>query len=197
MKVNKHKKKDSASAMGGHLGGKLRSARSARKLTLQQLSQMAGVSKAMLSQIEQEKVNPTIAVMLRIANALQVNIGELVSPPTPENILRVIPADDKRYTFRTDSSCTVRTLSPLSLEKNIEFYRLTLEPGGKLSSEPHFPGTEEFVHVAKGRLTVISGEQSVRIGKGDSVHLRADLRHVLQNVGKSQVEAYMIVQYKI
>lgn len=196
MKINKHARKDSASVMGGHLGGRLRSARAARKLTLQQLSQMAGVSKAMLSQIEQDKVNPTVAVMLKISSALKMNIGELVSPPTAENIFNVIHQDDKRYTFRSDSSCTIRTVSPLSLEKNIEFYQLTLERGGQLSSDPHYPGTEEFVYVAKGRLVVVSGDQSAKVSKGDSIHYRADLPHTLQNIGRSQVEAYMIVQYK-
>ena len=70
------------------------------------------------------------------------------------------------------------------LEKAIEFYRLTLEPTGELLSAPHFPGTEEILYLAKGRLLVTSGEQQVKINKGDSVHYRADLPHSLRNTGR-------------
>ena len=175
---------------------RLRALRGDRSLTLEQLSRMAGVSKAMLSQIEQNKVNPTVAVIIKIANALQVSVGELIDAPTKRNIFRVIRSNDATYTYRSDPACTIRTLSPLTLEKALEFYRLTLEAGGKLPSESHFPGTEEFLYVAKGKLSVSSGEQVVRISKGDSLHYRADVTHMIQNVGRGQAELYMIVHYK-
>ena len=174
----------------------MRTLRTNRGLTLDQLSRMAGVSKAMLSQIEQQKVNPTVAVMLKIADALHVGIGDLIAAPAGRNISRVISAGDRHYVFRTDASCTIRTLSPLSLEKAIEFYRMTLERGGTLHSEPHFPGTEEFLHLAKGRLAVTSGEQTTRIAKGDSIHYRADVPHALQNVSSGQAVVYLIVRYR-
>ncbi len=165
-------------------------------MTLEQLSRMAGVSKAMLSQIEQGKVNPTVAVMLKIAGALQLNIGELIDTPVRENIFRIIPASDERYTFRSDPLCTIRTLSPLSLEKSIEFYHLKLEAGGEIASESHFPGTEEFLHITRGRMTVSSGDQTAKISKGDSIHYRVDIPHTLINTGKGPAEAYMIVRYR-
>ena len=181
-KENKNPKKPPAPARPAHIGQRLRKLRSARRLTLEQLSRMAGVSPAMLSQIEQQKVNPTVAVMLKIADALQLAVAELIA--------------DKHYTFRSDPLCTIRTLSPLSLEKSIEFYRLTLAPRGELASEPHFPGTEEFLHVARGRLAVASGGQTMELGKGDSIHYRGDVPHALRNVGKGQTEVYLIVRYR-
>ncbi len=177
-------------------GGRLRALRTARRLTLEQLSGMAGVSKAMLSQIEQDKVNPTVAVMLKIAAALETGISDLVGAQTRSNIVRIIPASDDRYTFRADPHCSIRTLSPMNMEKNIEFYRVTLEQGAKLDSESHFPGTEEILFVNKGRVTVASGDQEAEIRKGDSIHYRADVPHVIANTGKGRVEAYMIVHYR-
>ena len=178
------------------LGTQLRSQRAARNLTLEELSQLAGVSKAMLSQIEQNKVNPTVAIMLKIADALNVGIGELIDISAQRNFLRIIPADDKHYTFRADNLCTIRTLSPLSLEKSIEFYQITLEAGGELRSEPHFTGTEEFLYIAKGRLSVTSNQETIKTNKGDSIHYRADVPHRLQNIGKGRAEAYLIVRYR-
>lgn len=178
-----------------HLGTRLKSLRQQRKLTLDQLSRIADVSKAMLSRTEQGKVNPTVVVMLRIAQALQISISDLLEMPEKQAILRKIPSDEKSYTFRSDPLCNIRTLSPLDLEKSIEFYRITLEPTGKLDSEPHFPGTEEILYLAKGRLEITSGDQTIKVNKGDSVHYRTDAHHSIRNVGKSQADAYMIVRY--
>ena len=178
------------------LGGRLRALRTARRLTLEQLSAMAGVSKAMLSQIEQDKVNPTVAVMLKIATALELSISDLVDAPNRSNIIRIIPSSDERYTFPTGPDCTIRTLSPLNMEKNIEFYRLTLEHGASLESEPHYPGTEEFLFVSKGRLRVQTGAQHAEVGRGDSIHYRADVPHCIANIGRGRVEAYMIAHYR-
>ena len=58
-----------------------------------------------------------------------------------------------------------------------------------------FPGTEEILRLAKGKLEVTSDKQTDKIGKGDSIYYRADLPHCLRNIGKSKTEAYMIVRY--
>jgi transcriptional regulator with XRE-family HTH domain len=177
------------------LGKQLRTTRRTRGLTLEQLSKLAGVSKAMLSQIEQSKINPTVAIILKICDALNVSISELIDDAPHQNILQVIREADEHYTFRKDEFCEIRTLSPLSLEKSIEHYRIRLEPQGQLDSEPHFAGTEEFLYLARGKMLVVSGKDRVEIRKGDSTHYRADVPHCLKNEGKSSAEAFLIVRY--
>ncbi|MBN1124422.1 MAG: helix-turn-helix transcriptional regulator [Sedimentisphaerales bacterium] len=177
------------------LAAQLKSLRKARDLTQEQLSKLAGVSKAMLSQIEQNKINPTVAIILKICDALNVSITELLGEAPRENILKVIRDSDEHYTFRKDASCEIRTLSPLNLEKSIEHYRIRLEPGGQLASEAHFAGTEEFLYLASGRLTVTSGSDRAELHKRDSAHYRADVPHCLSNEGKQTAEAFLIVRY--
>jgi transcriptional regulator with XRE-family HTH domain len=192
---NKHSEKNMVTSFA-HLGGRLKAARTSKKLTLDRLSDLAGVSKAMLSQIERDKVNPTVAVMLKIAGAMNLSIGELLDAPKAENIFRVIRESEKGYTYRSDASCNIRTLTPLTLEKTIEFYCLTLEEGGELVSEPHFPGTEEILYLSKGRMSVQSGEQTEELHKGDSAYYRADVNHAVRNTGKSRAEGFLIVRYR-
>lgn len=186
---------DAASKSMAHLGKRLKALRAESRLTLGQLSQMAGVSKAMLSQIEQHKVNPTIAVMLKVASALQLNIGELLNMPAEKNIIRVIPHTDANYSLQAGPGCFIRTLSPLSLEKNIEFYKIKLDAGAEQRSEGHFPGTQEFLHVSKGKIRVVSGDQQVDLAAGDSVQYRCDITHMLKNIGRRAAEAYMVVRF--
>jgi transcriptional regulator with XRE-family HTH domain len=178
------------------MGQQLRAQRRARSLTLEQLSNLAGVSKAMLSQIEQSKINPTVAIILKISDALNIGITDLIDESQRKNILRIIHEDDGHYTFRKDASCEIRTLSPLSLEKSIEFYRIKLEAGGELRSEAHFSGTEEFLYMARGKMLITSGTETMPVSKGDSIHYRADVSHCLHNKGKSLAEAFLIVRYR-
>lgn len=178
------------------LGEQLRLLRKNRRLTLDDLARMAGVSKAMLSQIETNKINPTVAIILKISDALDVQLGQLIASDTRENILRVIRSTDQHYTFRKDKLCEIRTLSPLNLEKSIEFYRINLQARGILQSEPHFAGTEEFLYLSRGRLTVTSENQTITLSKGDAAHYRADVPHTIRNESSHPAEAFLIVRYK-
>ncbi len=150
----------------------------------------------MLSQIEKSKINPTVAIILKIADVLKIRILDLIEESTQKNILRLIHEDDGHHTFRKDDACEIRTLSPLILEKSIEFYRIKLKVNGELCSEAHFSGTEEFLYVARGKLLVTSGSESTPVSKGDSLQYRADVAHCLCNQGKSLAEAFLIVRYK-
>src|SRR5206468_3613077 len=77
------------------VGATLQRLRLARGLTLEDLSRIAGVSKSMLSQIEREKANPTIAITWRLANALGVQISELLTAETREvEPIRVLDAHE-------------------------------------------------------------------------------------------------------
>ena len=80
-------KNSSAPSSPPEVGATLQKLRLKRGLTLDDLSRAAGVSKSMLSQIEREKANPTIAVTWRLANALGIGIEELLSSE-PEDVER-------------------------------------------------------------------------------------------------------------
>jgi len=177
------------------IGTRMRQLRRKANLSLQQLARLSGVSKAMLSQIEQNKTNPTVAVVLKIARALRVELSELVQAG-PRRRFNVIRSEDEKYLFSSDEKCTVRTLSPLSLEKDIEFYRIDLQPKASLSSEPHFHDTEEFLTVAKGRVRLQSAESEVVLRAGDSVHYSADVNHSITNISRRSSTVYLVVKYR-
>jgi len=56
------------------IGEKIRSQRQQRRLTLQELSELTGLSKPLLSQIENEQVIPPLATLLKISRGLKVDI---------------------------------------------------------------------------------------------------------------------------
>jgi transcriptional regulator with XRE-family HTH domain len=170
--------------------------RKRQKLSLDELARRSDVSKGMLSQIEQGKTNPTIAVLYKVAVGLHVEIGRLIpqGKNTPR-IWRVVRYADENCVFSRTADCTIRTLSPLDLEKQIEFYELTFGPHGKLASEAHYQGAEEILSVAKGRIRVMSGDNETDLHRGDSVHYAADVPHAITNMGDGEAVAFLIVRW--
>jgi transcriptional regulator with XRE-family HTH domain len=179
-----------------HLGTRVKLLRSDRGWSLEALANASGVSRSMLSQIEREEANPTLAVTLRIAQAFGMTLGELLEVPGASSTVTVIRANDRAYHYRSDKFCRVRTLSPLNLEKDVEFYQVQLETGGALRSAPHFEGTREFLTVQKGQIRVESAGDSEDLGPGDSASYRADVPHAIVNVGKGEAVVFLVDIYR-
>ncbi|WCJ59671.1 XRE family transcriptional regulator [Fontisphaera persica] len=183
-------------AISCHLGRRVRQLRAARGWSLDALAQASGVSRSMLSQIEREKANPTLAVTLRIARAFGMSLGDLLESPEISSSVAVIRADDRAYHYRSDKLCRLRTLSPLNLEKDVEFYELVLQPGGALRSAPHFEGTREFLTVVRGEVRAESGRDAEVLRPGDSASYRADVPHAIVNTGRAEAQMYLVVVYQ-
>jgi transcriptional regulator with XRE-family HTH domain len=185
-----------AEAVTHHLGTRLKHLRTQRAWSLEALAAASGVSRSMLSQVERDQANPTLAVTLRIARAFGMTLGELVEMPSASSSLNIIRADDKTYHYRSDKSVRIRTLSPLNLEKDVEFYEVQLQPGGALRSAPHFEGTREFLTVQKGGVRVESGGEAETLQPGDSANYRADVAHAIVNVGKGEAVVFLVDIYR-
>jgi transcriptional regulator with XRE-family HTH domain len=179
------------------VGATLQRMRLARGLTLEDLSRIAGVSKSMLSQIEREKANPTIAITWRLANALGVAIGELLTaeqrPPEP---IRVIDAHETPTLPGEHAGYVLRILGPMDLAGKYEWYELTLAPGGMLESQAHDPGTGEHLTVLHGSLEIEVGSSKKKVKLGGTARYAADQQHVIRNVGKTEAKALLVVVHR-
>src|SRR5512139_1776156 len=91
-----------ADAISRHLGGRMKQLRGERGWSLEALGNASGVSRSMLSQIEREEANPTLAVTLRIARAFGLELGELLQTGAASSKVTVIRADDHAYHYRSD-----------------------------------------------------------------------------------------------
>lgn len=167
--------------------------RKGKGLTLDQLAAASGVSRSMLSQIERGQANPTLAVTFRIAQAFNMTIGELVDQPWSSSTIEVVHGEDPNNLFRSDDECRIRTLSPLHMEKNIEFYEIRIAAKSRLESAPHFQGTKELLTVTRGQARIVSGNSDCILRSGDSAHYRADLPHTIENPGDHELVCYLVV----
>lgn len=195
-KPRKESKGQTPENISRHLGARVKQLRKLRGWSLDALANASGVSRSMLSDIEREQANPTLAVTLRIAQAFGMPLGDLLETPGATSAVTVIRADDHAYDYRSDRFCRIRTLSPLNLEKDVEFYEVQLQPGGVLRSAPHFEGTREFLAVQKGQVKVESANDSETLNPGDSASYRADVPHAIVNVGKGEASIFLVDIYR-
>lgn len=179
------------------VGVALQRLRLARGLTLEDLSRMAGVSKSMLSQIEREKANPTIAITWRLANALGVGIGELLNSSAPEvETIRLLEPHETPTLPGSHAGYLLRILGPIELAGKFEWYELQLASKGELVSHPHDPGTHEHLTVLAGNLELEVAGQIKKLKTGGTARYPADVPHAIRNPNKSEARALLVVVHR-
>ncbi len=180
------------------VGETLASLRQGQGLSLDDLSRKAGVSKSMLSQIERNQTNPTVALVWRLANALGVSMAELLDGgrgAAPS--LEVLPAHAAPSLKSPDGKCELRILGPIELAGQFEWYELAVQPGGILESQPHEPGSREHLTVLTGALEVRAGTEGSRVKHGETARYAVDVPHAIRNPGKTLATALLVVVHRV
>ena len=180
------------------IGPIIQKERKARKLTLEQLATLSGVSKSMLSQVERGEANPTFAVLWSLTQALKIEFAELIGSSAisanPDRI-EVTPAAHTPEIRSPDGLCRLRILSTPRLAGQTEWYEVTIDKGGRLDSKPHAHGAFEHFTALAGAFEITSGEASVRIGAGETARYPVDVAHCIANVGDTPANGFLVVLY--
>lgn len=161
----------------------LRVLRKQRGLSLDELAQRSGVSRATLSQIETCKTNPTIAVLWKIASGLAVPFAGLLGDERAEPV-RVLRRGDQQVLRSADGKLESRPLMPAGASPLVEFYELRLAARAVSVSEPHAKGTCECVVVLTGVLRLHVAEREWELAAGDTAWFEADVAHTYENPGR-------------
>lgn len=189
--------KNTLPASPPEVGATLQRLRLERGLTLEDLSRTAGVSKSMLSQIEREKANPTIAVAWRLANALGVGIAELLSAEAPKaDLIRMLEPHETPTLPGEHAGYVLKILGPMALAGRFEWYELFLAPGGALVSNAHDPGTSEHLTLLSGSVEIEIEGSKKKLKVGGTARYDADRAHAIRNVGKTEAKALMVVIHR-
>ncbi|WP_052078420.1 helix-turn-helix domain-containing protein [Spirochaeta lutea] len=210
---------DSQSTNIPEVGPTIRTLRTRQNLSLAELAARCGVSKSMISQIESGKTNPTLAMIWKIARGLGADIQMLLNlpgtyPGADEQTSKTArqdpppPGEDlpKRFMhFQSDGFTQLQAdkpgihfsvLTPLEQAEDLEIYMITLQPGSRLQSHPHLPGTEEYLTLLEGQLEVGTPERSARLKSGDFILYQADGPHFMHNTAQSPAVVHLVVRFR-
>ena len=165
-----------------------------RGLSLEKLAQASGVSRAMLGQVELAQSAPTINVLWKIAQALDVSFSALIAAPRAGETL-VLRASEARRLTSQDGSFSSRALFPLDEARRVEFYELKLTPFGIERADAHAPGTMENLVVGQGTVEIELLSARHVLHSGDALFFEASSPHVYRNPGAQPVVMYLVMTY--
>jgi transcriptional regulator with XRE-family HTH domain len=170
------------------LARNLRQLRDTRGLTQQQIAKLSGVPRATWANLESGAANPTLAVLARVAQALQVTMEELIA--APRATARLYPKGS--LPVRVRGTVELRRLLPDPIA-GMELDRMEFPPGSRLTGIPHTPGTREYLACERGEILLQTSGEQRRLKPGDVVVFRGDQRHSYTNPGSAASVGYSVV----
>ena len=173
-----------------NLGRNIATLREARGQSQQHIARLAGIPRATWANLESGAANPTLAVLIKVAHALQVRLEELIEPPRRTG--RLYRADT--LPRRTRGPVTVRKLLPETIA-GLEIERMELPPRASMAGVPHTAGTREYLTCERGLIELSAGGESFALEPGDVVVFRGDQKHGYRNPGATTTIAYSVVAF--
>jgi len=179
---------DLAHQLATHLANNCRQLREGRGLSQAQMARVAGIPRPTWTHLESGAANPTLAVLVKVAAALQVRLEELIGPP--RSVAKLYRSAE--LPVRKRGLVSVRRLLPDSLA-GLELERMELPQGARMAGIPHTPGTREYLTCERGQLTLSLGERQFTLEPGDVAAFRGDQPHAYLNPGRSIAIAYSVI----
>lgn len=181
-----------------NIGAKIKELRRAKKMTLQDVSNVTGFSTALISQIENDNVSPPIATLSKIANFFDVKIGHFFTENEevcPYEVIRscertvvpkVVSKDGTNHGYYYES------LSGRKKNTKMDPFLLTLNEK-VTNTDTYSHKGEEFLFVIKGTAELLLDDERIVLGEGDSVYFDANLKHRLKATGGDEVKVLVVV----
>ena len=181
-----------AAALSGQLGATVQRLRKAYNLSLSELSQQSGVAKSIISQIERNETNPTLATIWRLSQALDVSIERVLQTTQDTPFLDNASKADTPILVSADGLCRLAIVGWIKTVEWLQWYEFSAEPGGVLESEAHQRGSVESLSVRDGELLVEVGGSAENVKAGETLRYRCDRPHVIRNPGETVARAAMV-----
>ncbi len=152
-----------------------------------------------LSQVENNAVSPPVATLLRIARALDVNIGYFFREEESKERAVVVRKGERRKVFRRmpaqhrESGYTYEALAYTKNSKHMEPFLVEFEP--KKKEEVAFLNHrgEEFLFLFRGRLAFHYNQEEIVLEAGDSLYFEADMPHAFRALKGKKAQGVVVV----
>ena len=181
-----------AQIASAQLGKTIQRLRKAYNLSLSELAEQSGVAKSIISQIERNETNPTLATIWRLSQALDVSIERVLASADEEPFVEKLARRDTPYIVSDDGKMRLSIIGWIKTVEWLQWYDVSAEPGGSLESEGHQRGSLEC-------LSVLAGEAEVNVAgvvetakAGETLRYRCDRPHTIRAIGAENLHATMV-----
>lgn len=174
------------------LGLRIRHLRKARNLSLKEVSESSGFSISMLSQIERGKSSASVRVLVRIAGALNVGMGNLFEEAT-EPVQAIVQRREgrRRISFRS-TSVSKELVTPPKQDSPLDVYLITIEPGGSTGGDAYAHIGAEAGLVLKGTLELVVESEKFVLRENDGFSFDSRRPHQFSNPGTTLTQVIWV-----
>ena len=181
-----------AQVLSGQLGKTVQRLRKAYNLSLSELAEQSGVAKSIISQIERNETNPTLATIWRLSQALDVSIERVLATSDEEPFIDKSSRPDTPILVSDDGKMRLAIIGWIKTVEWLQWYDVHAQPGAVLDSEAHQRGSVECLSVLEGEFEVEVAEVVQRAKAGETLRYRCDRPHIVRCVGTAQGRATMV-----
>jgi transcriptional regulator with XRE-family HTH domain len=173
------------------VGEKVREWRNKRNMTVRALSEASGITPSMLSQIENNQSNPSIATLRTIADVLQVPLWKFFLPQGQTD--PVVHPDERRILGLADSKDVRYELLTADTSGDIECCEMVIPGGCASAPQPKSHFGEEVAYVLKGNVVIEVEDRKYELHKGDSIRIQQQEKHRWVNEEKEEARVLFAV----
>jgi len=181
-----------ASALSNQLGRTVLKLRKGYGLSLTDLSTQSGVAKSIISQIERNETNPTLATIWRLAHALDASIESMLQGAEEGPFIEHLRRGTTPIFVSDDGLCRLAVIGWLKTVDWLQWYDFQADPGGVLESSAHLRGSVECLSAVEGELEVEVGGSSTKVSAGETLRYRCDMPHCIRNLSERPARATMV-----
>ncbi len=169
------------------VGERVRQVRERRGLSLKDISQRTDIDEAALQQIEEGQIAPPLGTVIKLAKALEMKMGYLISGEEQE-AYTIVRHHDRRLVSRFDSKkgkhygYEYESLAPHKKDRHMEPFLVTLEPANTEGERSTHDG-QEFIFVLSGKMEVRLGEEIHVLEPGDAIYYDSSVPHLVKCSG--------------
>lgn len=171
------------------IGVNLKRARLERGFSLDEVSAKSTVSKSMLSDIERGRKCPTVAILCKICDGIQVSLPSLLK--APEKIVEVV----QKQEFAKKEGLELQQMFEFDINTSMEVYRFRIAPNTEVPAEAHSERVWEYIMVVDGTLTLILDDDQYEIKKGGAIRFLSNRKHTYANRTGKELLAFRSVYY--
>ena len=181
-------------AMSNIIASNLRKIRRDRKLSLDNVADMTGVSKSMLGQIERGDSSPTVATLCKIASGLHTSLTGLLEDA--QRPMKVICKNDLIPFCGNQGRFRLLPYFPYDDNKQFEIFVVELDVNSASESMPREDGVETYMMVFEGKIQLKITDKKFVLEDGCAMRFDANLPHTYKNIGENTAKICQLIYYK-
>ncbi len=190
--MNSYDASNNPEKLAKRVGDTLRKTRRERTLTLEELAGLTEVSKLTLGNIERGEANPSLSVIWKIANGLEIPISSLINEQPEVTISR---KHEGNKVISANGTCTLEPVFDTSSFGSLEIHRAFLKPYSEYSPGAHQAGVIEYLTVMTGEVIIELQNEVQHLHEYDSIKFYGDSPHTYKNPSPKTAVLHFVMTY--